>query len=157
MKPDILDRQDTTQTRNKRKESERPSEAAFYTIQQVADLLGISQRTVRRLIQRGALVAHRISTNIIRVDAASVTHLLETTRTVASPVSSCPRNESITPEELPTSFDSVDETRSGQRSSTGARSRSRRPTLSRPNVASSSWPTNAGELKEMVRRLRRPS
>ena len=43
----------------------------------VATVLGVSIRTVRRLIQRGELVPYRIRRQV-RVDAASVTHLLET-------------------------------------------------------------------------------
>ena len=126
------------------------------SIDDVASRLSVSTRTVRRLIRRGALVAHRISKNIIRVSAASVTHLLETTR-IVSPVSSSQGNESSTSAVPHTSSDSGGGTRSGPRSSTGAKSRSRRPTPSRPSADSSNWPTNAGELKEMVRRLRHPS
>lgn len=133
-----------------------PFENDLLSIDDVARRLSVSTRTVRRLIRRGVLVAHRISKNIIRVSAASVTQLLETTR-IVSPVSSCQGNESSTSAVPHTSFDNAGGTRTGQRSSTGARSRSRRPTPSRPSVDSSNWPTNAGELKELVRRLRHPS
>ena len=43
---------------------------------EVAAVLGVSTRTVRRLIKRGELVAYRIKRQL-RVDAESVTHMLE--------------------------------------------------------------------------------
>ena len=45
------------------------------TVAAVAEILSVSPRTVRRMIQRGELVAHRIAG--LRVDAESVTRLLE--------------------------------------------------------------------------------
>jgi excisionase family DNA binding protein len=32
----------------------------FYTIDDIADLLGVSTRTVRRAIERGELIAHKL-------------------------------------------------------------------------------------------------
>ncbi len=41
-----------------------PATAPLFTIQAVADLLGVSTRTVRRFIARGDLIPHRIGGNI---------------------------------------------------------------------------------------------
>src|SRR4029077_18469866 len=46
-------------------------------VAEVAAVLGVSTRTVRRLIERGELVTYRINRQL-RVDAESVTRLLET-------------------------------------------------------------------------------
>src|SRR4051794_31237182 len=49
--------------------------SVLLTVKQVATQLAVCARTVRRLIRRGALVAHRIGRSI-RVDASSVTLLI---------------------------------------------------------------------------------
>ena len=55
---------------------------SLLTMQQVAEYLTVHIRTVRRLIKRGELVAHRINTTV-RVDAKSVTTLLASSSNVS--------------------------------------------------------------------------
>lgn len=132
-------------------------EVALFTVQRVAAILSISTRTVRRLLRRGDLVAHRLSKSIVRVGAESVTQLLEATRGVPSLESSWQKENASTSVERPTSPDSAAQQNSGPRSSTGAKSPSKRRTAPRLNDDSSLSPLSAAELKEMVRRLRRPN
>lgn len=129
--------------------------SALLTVQQVAAFLGVSTRTVRRLIRGGELVAHRIA-RTVRVDAQSVTHLLETTRVVASfGTSPCSEGqENATPKEFRISSDSAVPGKPGQLSSMAARSRSARPTRLRPSDGSSNSATSAAELRERVRARR---
>lgn len=49
----------------------------FLTAEEVARVLRVATKTVRRWINAGRLVARRIGPNTVRVDAASVTRLLE--------------------------------------------------------------------------------
>ncbi|WP_437656732.1 tyrosine-type recombinase/integrase [Sorangium sp. So ce1182] len=50
--------------------------AEFLTVEEVARVLRVATKTVRRWINAGRLVAHRIGPNTVRVDAASVTRLM---------------------------------------------------------------------------------
>ncbi len=50
--------------------------ALLFTKREAADLLRVDERTVRRMIKQGRLVAHRFSHNFVRVDADSVMRLL---------------------------------------------------------------------------------
>lgn len=49
----------------------------FFTVEEVARILRVAPKTVRRWINAGRLVARRIGPNTVRVDATSVTRLLE--------------------------------------------------------------------------------
>ena len=49
-----------------------PIAATWITIQQAADLMSVSTKTVRRLIAGGKLPARRIGTRMIRIDAADL-------------------------------------------------------------------------------------
>ncbi|WP_420814129.1 helix-turn-helix domain-containing protein [Polyangium spumosum] len=128
-------------------------------MEEVARTLRVTTKTVRRWIKAGLLVAHRIGSKVVRVDASSVTRLIEASRIGASPGDQTWQggSERSTSAEPHTSSGSAERPRSGPRSSTAARSRSAPPTPSRPSVDSSSWPKNASELREHLRRLRRPS
>jgi len=137
---------------------------AFLTVKQVAVSLNVSDRTVRRLIRDGELVAHRIRTRL-RVDAASVTALLEAHR-VSSETHACRSNARATSGDgngsadmssAPTSFGGEGRRASGRGTSRARRSPSARPTESKLNNDSMPLPKNAAELKEALRRLNRPS
>lgn len=52
--------------------STAPVAATWISIQQAADLMSCSTKTVRRLIARGTLPARRIGTRMIRIDAADL-------------------------------------------------------------------------------------
>ena len=121
------------------------------TVEQTADKLGLCPRTIRRLIERGELVAHRIN-RTLRVDATSVMRLLETTRVVASDETDpCPGSESSPQPESHTS--SVVEARlaTGPGTFTAARSRSEPLMPKKRSDASESWPANAAELRQALR------
>ncbi|MRG96524.1 helix-turn-helix domain-containing protein [Polyangium spumosum] len=136
------------------------------SVDQVATLLGLSTRTVRRLIKAGDLVAYRINRQV-RVDAASVTHLLEASRTETSERAySCRARKENTRSASRTS--SADEAKagSGLDGSTAAKFPSARRTASRPSASSTSsspdgsasrLPQTAEELRKALRRLRHPS
>jgi excisionase family DNA binding protein len=53
-----------------------PSYDGLLTVQQTADAIRVSTKTVRRWIASGKLVTHRFSRNLVRVDADSVARLL---------------------------------------------------------------------------------
>jgi excisionase family DNA binding protein len=55
--------------------------AKFYTIEDVAESLGVSTRTVRRWINSGALVAHRFG-HLTRVSEADFAAFLAAKRSV---------------------------------------------------------------------------
>jgi excisionase family DNA binding protein len=55
------------------------SSAKFYTIAQIAELLEVSTRTVRRWIARGALAVHRIG-NLVRISEADLRSFLARSR-----------------------------------------------------------------------------
>jgi excisionase family DNA binding protein len=60
--------------------SDRPkSPMKFYTIDQIANLVEVSTRTVRRWIQDGLLVAHRIN-GLVRISEADFQAFLATHR-----------------------------------------------------------------------------
>jgi excisionase family DNA binding protein len=60
--------------------SDRPkSPMKFYTIDQIANLVEVSTRTVRRWIQDGLLVAHRIN-GLARISEADFQAFLATHR-----------------------------------------------------------------------------
>jgi excisionase family DNA binding protein len=46
--------------------TDRSNSTKFYTIQQIADFVEVSTRTVRRWIEKGLLVAHRIN-GLVRI------------------------------------------------------------------------------------------
>ena len=50
------------------KDDRRKSMTKFYTIEQIAECLEVSTRTVRRWIKQGLLVAHRVN-GLLRVSA----------------------------------------------------------------------------------------
>ena len=49
-----------------------PEEKAFYSIAEFAALLGISERTVRRLIKDGELQVVRLGSKVIRIPASAI-------------------------------------------------------------------------------------
>jgi excisionase family DNA binding protein len=51
----------------------------FYTIEQIANFIEVSTRTVRRWIQEGLLVAHRIN-GLVRISEADFQAFLATHR-----------------------------------------------------------------------------
>ena len=60
--------------------TDRPkSPLRFYTIAQIAECVGVSTRTVRRWIEKGLLVAHRIS-GLVRISDADFQAFLATQR-----------------------------------------------------------------------------
>src|SRR5262249_19031277 len=127
---------------------------------EVAAVLGVSTRTVRRLIKRGELVAYRIKRQL-RVDADSVTHMLEVSRIGASDrMAPCRSDGTSSVSRI--SCGAEGRTSSGRGGSRGARSRSAPPTAPRPSVSSTSsplsldptaLPQNAAELKKALRHL----
>jgi excisionase family DNA binding protein len=58
------------------KDDRRKSPPKFYTIEQIAECLEVSTRTVRRWIKQGLLVAHRVN-GMIRVSAADFQKFLD--------------------------------------------------------------------------------
>ena len=54
------------------RESSKPEPRPFYTVKQVAERRQCAEKTVRRLIARGELVAHRFGSQI-RISAADLT------------------------------------------------------------------------------------
>jgi excisionase family DNA binding protein len=52
--------------------SEENTMGTKLTVQQVADLYGMSTRTIRRYIADGRLTAHRVGPKLIRLDATQV-------------------------------------------------------------------------------------
>jgi excisionase family DNA binding protein len=60
--------------------TDRPkSPMKFYTIEQIANFIEVSTRTVRRWIQEGLLVAHRIN-GLVRISEADFQAFLATHR-----------------------------------------------------------------------------
>jgi excisionase family DNA binding protein len=60
--------------------TDRPkSSAKFYTIEQIAECVEVSTRTVRRWIEKGLLVAHRVG-GLIRISEADFQRFLATHR-----------------------------------------------------------------------------
>jgi excisionase family DNA binding protein len=51
----------------------------FYTIEQIAECVGASTRTVRRWIEKGMLIAHRIN-GLVRIFEADFNAFLATNR-----------------------------------------------------------------------------
>ncbi|WP_437796481.1 helix-turn-helix domain-containing protein [Sorangium sp. So ce693] len=131
---------------------------------EVAAVLGVSTRTVRRLIKRGELVAYRIKRQL-RVDAESVTHMLEVSRIGALKWTAPCRNGNTSLASI-ISPEGAARTSSGPAGSTVARSPSARPIASRPSASSTNsppgarqktLPQNAEELKRELRCLTRRS
>lgn len=54
----------------------RPASSAYETLRQAADRLGVSEKTLRRRIADGTLVAYRVGPRLIRVRALDVDALL---------------------------------------------------------------------------------
>ena len=135
------------------------TELQLLTVDDTAAKLGISVRTVRRLVKSGALVAHRITSHIVRVDAQSVTRLLENTRVAGSHGdSACPSENEGTSTASRTSSGSVVAARRGRATSPGTeRSPSAPATQPKPSDDSMPLPQNATELRLALRQLRRPS
>ena len=48
------------------KKADQPKSSKFYTIEEIAECVGVSTRTVRRWIERKFLIAHRIDA-LVRV------------------------------------------------------------------------------------------
>ena len=135
-----------------------PAYEQLLPLEAVATQLHVSVRTVRRLIRVGALVAYRLRRNLVRVDAKSVTRLLEESRIGPSlEAASCRGENEDTSQTSRTSVVNAGSPSSGRRGSTGAKSRSAPPMRKKPSDDSSLSPRNAADLKEMVRRLRHPS
>jgi excisionase family DNA binding protein len=51
------------------KRADQPKPPKFYTIEEIAECMGASTRTVRRWIERGKLIAHRIE-GLVRISEA---------------------------------------------------------------------------------------
>ncbi|AUX37669.1 uncharacterized protein SOCE836_098990 [Sorangium cellulosum] len=133
-------------------------------VAEVAAVLGVSTRTVRRLVKRGELVAYRIKRQL-RVDAESVTHMLEVSRVGASDRTDPCRSDD-TSSVSRTSCGAEGGTSSGPGGSRGGRSRSAPPTALRPSAGSTNsplgldpttLPQNAAELRIALRHLTRRS
>jgi excisionase family DNA binding protein len=58
------------------KDDRRKSPTKFYTIEQIAECLEVSTRTVRRWIKQGLLVAHRMN-GLLRVSDADFQKFLD--------------------------------------------------------------------------------
>jgi excisionase family DNA binding protein len=56
-----------------------PAPKRFYTIQQIADWLAVSTRTVRRWIHDGLLIAHRIN-GLVRISESDFAAFLAARR-----------------------------------------------------------------------------
>ena len=52
-----------------------PPGVSPWTIQEAADYLSVNRETVRRMIARGELKAHRVGPRLIRIDPADVMRL----------------------------------------------------------------------------------
>lgn len=52
-----------------------PPGVSPWTIQEAADYLSVNRETVRRMIARGDLKAHRVGPRLIRIDPADVVKL----------------------------------------------------------------------------------
>jgi excisionase family DNA binding protein len=61
----------------------------FYTIAQIAELMDVSKRTVRRWVKKGWLIAHHID-GLVRFSAADFAAFLAAHRDEANDVSDCP-------------------------------------------------------------------
>jgi excisionase family DNA binding protein len=61
------------------KPDRQKSPTKFYTIAQIAEFMGNHERTVRRWIERGWLVAHRIN-RLVRISEADFLTFLEAHR-----------------------------------------------------------------------------
>ncbi|MCA9623841.1 MAG: helix-turn-helix domain-containing protein [Myxococcales bacterium] len=132
-----------------------PAPPQLYSISKVADLLDCSKRTVRRMINRGDLVAHRIAG--LRVDAQSVARLLAFTKVDPVERTEWERERTTsdaTPEDNPTSRGEGASRRTGGPGSTEGKSRSVPPTEPRHSDDSSAWPQSAAELKQALRKSR---
>ncbi len=60
------------------------SDTALLNYQETADLLGVSTKTVRRLVAGGELVSIRLSQRIVRFDRADIEAFAERNRIEAS-------------------------------------------------------------------------
>jgi len=131
---------------------ERSLEVQLLSVEDVAALMGVSARTVRRLVKSGALVAHRITNRIVRIDRSSVELLLQATRVVGADEDSCPRSEGITSSvgHLTCSVDG-ERFETGPGTSTAARSVLARRTPTKLSADSTDWPANAAELRLALR------
>lgn len=127
------------------------------TVEQVAEKLGVSTRTIRRLIKQGRIVAHRVG-RCIRVDGKSVTRFLESSKVE---VSFGPKPWQVgsagTYKESRIFPDNEESRRSGRATSTAERSRSALQMQPKPNGVSSPLPQNAAELRRALRQLRLPN
>lgn len=53
----------------------------FISIQDAAEMVGVSTKTIRRWIAHGKLTAHRPSQRVIRIDPADICRLMDATAT----------------------------------------------------------------------------
>lgn len=53
----------------------------FISIQDAAEMVGVSVKTIRRWIAGGKLTAHRPSPRVIRIDAAEICRLMDASAT----------------------------------------------------------------------------
>lgn len=60
----------------------RPQPPRLITVEQAADVLGVSRMSVYRRLQEGLIVGYRLSPHAIRVDADSVDRFLKGSRIV---------------------------------------------------------------------------
>jgi excisionase family DNA binding protein len=51
----------------------------FFTMDQVAEMMGVDKRTVQRWIEKGKLVPHRVGA-VVRISEADLDRFLETSR-----------------------------------------------------------------------------
>lgn len=121
------------------------------SLDEVAVALSVSVRTVRRLIQRGELVAHRIG-NQLRVDVAYIRRYLEASRIEV--------NKGVlwhvsTFSERHISRGGAEKEDSGALGSGDVKSRSERPIAAKPSNGSRSAPQNASQLRKAIRQLQR--
>ena len=133
-------------------------------VDEVAAVLAVSSRTVRRLIKRGAFVTYRVNRQL-RVDASSVTHFLESSRVEPSR-GTYPCQSGSTRSAKRISCDVAEETNFGPGGSKATKSRSGLPTARRPSGTLTNsrrtpepprLPKNAAELERELRRLSRCS
>lgn len=52
----------------------------FTNVQGAADILGVSTKTIRRMIANGKIEAHRINGNTIRIDMDAIDKMLDESR-----------------------------------------------------------------------------